>query len=198
MLQRFLQLKNRIDRPRGGIYIRGHNVEPMSFTKNHKWEYVEKTLHLAIIDFCQVSKPLPGTSHNSVASSLLKFLANHLRPLMSTPTIWLWLVGDAFDFDSVVSFAATHMRDFDLKKSKYFPSKAERLDNVTNRSVATTVTLLFLFKKGSNHVAKVQASLKAKYSASSRPYYLEPSKNNEGKYRHHAAQLRMEFYLNIM
>ena len=199
MLQRFLQLKNRIDRPGGSIYIRGHTVEPMSFTKSHRWEYVERTLHLAIIDFRQVPKPLPETSHSSVGSSSpLKFLADHMRPSISTPTIWLWIVGDAFDFDSVVSFAAMHMKDFDLKKSKYFPSKAERLDNLTSRSEAAAVTLQFLFKKESEHVAKVQASWKAKYSASSSPYYLEPSKNNKGKYRHHAAKLRMEFYLNII
>ena len=130
MLQRFLQLKNRC--PGGGIYIQGHNVESMSFTKSHRWEYVERTLHLAIIDFRQVPTTEPGTSHSSVALSLLKFLADHMRPSMSTPTIWLWIVGDAFDFDTVVSFAATHMKDFDLKKSRYFPSKAERLDNVTS------------------------------------------------------------------
>ena len=90
------------------------------------------------------------------------------------------------------------MKDFDLKKSKYLPSKAERLDNVNSRSEVAAVTLLFLFKKESKHVAKVQASWKAKYSASSSPYYLELSKNNEGKYRHHAAELTMEFYLNII
>ena len=48
-----------------------------------------------------------------------------------------------------------HMKDFDLKKSKYFPNKAEWLDNVTSRSEAAVVTLLFLFKKESEHVAKV-------------------------------------------
>lgn len=198
MLERFLKLKNRINHPRGGVCIRGHSIEPMSFTKNHRWEYVDRTLHLAIIDFRQVPKPLPGTSNNSIALSLLKFLGDHLRPSMSSPTIWLWIVGDAFDLERVTAFAATHMKDFDLKKSKYFPSKAERLDSVTSRSEAAVVTLLFLFKKGSEHVAKVQHSWMAKYSASSSPYYLEPSKNNEGKYRHHAAELRMEFYLNIL
>ena len=92
-----------------------------------------------------------------------------------------------------------HMKNFDLKNSKYFLRKVERLDNLTNQSEAAAVTLLFLFKKeSSEHVAKVQALWKAKYSASSSLYYLEPSKSNEGKYRHHAAELRMEFYLNIL
>ena len=89
MLQHFLKLKNRVGRPGGGIYIRGHSVESMSFTKNHRWEYMDRTRDLAIIDFRQVPKPLPGTSHSLVALLLLKFLVDHLRLSMSTPTIWL-------------------------------------------------------------------------------------------------------------
>ena len=198
MFQQFLKLKNQTDRPDGGVYTRGHSCEPMSFMKSQRWEYVDRTLDLAIIDFRQVPKPLPGTSDNSRALSLLKFLADHLRPSMSFPSIWLWIVGDAFDLEKVTAFAASNMKDFDMTKSKYFPCKAERLDNVTNCSEAAPVTLLFLFKQGSQHVAKVQRSWKAKYTASTTSYYTDPSKNNEGKYRLHATELRMEFYLNIL
>ena len=98
-----------------------------------------------------------------------------------------------------MKFAKTRMPEFDIMHSTYIPSKAEMLNNVSNRGTAPDVPLLFLFKRGNAYADEARRRMKGIYTIPvTCVYYTDPSKNNEGKWRLRLMELRMEFYLNIL
>ena len=107
-------------------------------------------------------------------------------------------MGDKFDEETVLAFSEQHLKNFVLKKSMYILSKAKRLGSVTNQSTTPLVTLLFLLKKDDTGRAINKDAVLKMYTTSEIPYYLEPSKNSEAKYRLHPSELRMEFYIDIL
>jgi len=85
-----------------------------------------------------------------------------------------------------------------MKISTYYPSKAERLDNSSNRAVVAVVRLIFLLKKDEEGEPKHLDALKKSYSTEEILYYKEFQKNTEVKYRIHPSELQMEFYINLL
>jgi hypothetical protein len=51
MFKRFLKMKNQMDRPGGDIFIRGLESKPLGFCTSTVWQYQNRNLPLAIIDF---------------------------------------------------------------------------------------------------------------------------------------------------
>jgi len=91
------------------------------------------------------------------------------------------------------------MKDYEFVKSMYVLAKVKMLNNVSNRSVAFNVPLLFFFKKEDEFVSLVQGYLLDEYTTPNLcPYYKEVSKNMQAKHRMSAYELRMEFYLKIL
>lgn len=73
------------------------------------------------------------------------------------------------------------------------------MNNVTSRSTATNVPLLFLFKKGDEFANLVRGIVKQEHRVlASYVYYADPSKNTKAKWKITPRELRIEFYLNIL
>ena len=59
-------------------------------------------------------------------------MAQHMDPKMDTPSVWLWIVGDSLDMETVTNYIASDMQDYDSKLSCYIPGKAEQINNMTS------------------------------------------------------------------
>lgn len=118
---------------------------------------------------------------------------------MTEPNIWLFILGGKEDVKAATRFVGLNLSQYDSVISTYVPSKAEMLDNVTNRGTAPDVPHLFLFKKDSEFASSTSKCMKSKYDTPLNcVYYLDSSKNMEAKWRIHPTKLRMEFYLEIL
>jgi len=100
--------------------------------------------------------------------------------------------------EATKKFAASRLKDFKMKISTYYPSKAKRLDNLSNRAMALPVKLVFLLKMNEEEEPKYSVALKRSFDTEDILYYREFSKNTEAKYRIHPTELRMEFYINLL
>jgi len=60
-----------------------------------------------------------------------------------------------------------------MKILTYYPSKAKRLDNLSNHAMATVVRLIFLLKKDEEGEPKHLDAWKRSYSMEEIPYYKE-------------------------
>ena len=73
------------------------------------------------------------------------------------------------------------------------------LNNVSTCGTAPDVPLLFFFKRRNTYADEARSRMKGVYTTPTTcVYYIDPSKNNEGKWRLRPTKLRMEFYLNIL
>ena len=122
-----------------------------------------------------------------------------LKPAITTPNLWLFIIEDDDDRVAAIKFAETRMPEFDIMYSTYILSKVEMLNNISTRATTPDVPLLFLFKRGNAYADKARRRMKGVYTTPQTcVYYTDPFKNNEGKWRLRPTELRMEFYLNIL
>ena len=135
----------------------------------------------------------------AVIDPFLHCLGEKLEPTITTPNLWLFIVKDDDDKVAAIKFAETRMLEFNIMHSTYISSKAEMLNNVSTHATAPDVPLLFLFKRGNAYANEARRRMKGMYTTPQTcVYYMDPSKNNEGKWRLRPTELRMEFYLNIL
>ena len=198
MLTQFLKLKYRTFRPRGGVQFRGVDIVNCSLERSTSFVYTERVLNFSVLD-CR-SVPRVKASDTTVAiDSFLRCVREKLEPAITTPNLWLFIVEDDDDRVAAMKFAETRMPEFDIMHSTYIPSKAEILNNVSTRGTAPDVPLLFLFKRGNAYADEARRRMKGIYTTPvTCVYYMDPSKNNKGKWRLRPTELRMEFYLNIL
>lgn len=107
----------------------------------------------------------------------MKFLAKKLEPKINEPNIWVFILSTKDDMKAATSFATSRMKEYDCVQSTYVPSKAEMLNNVSNRCTAPDVPLLFLFKKDNEFATSSRKFIKSAYGTpSNNPYYSDASK----------------------
>ena len=139
------------------------------------------------------------TETRGAIDPFLDFLRLHLEPKISDPNVWLFLLSGKDDQKAAMKFATRELPQYETTLSTYVPSKAEMLNNVTNRGTAPDVTLLFLFKKENESAKAAKKCVKKKYDTPANcVYYTEPARNTEAKWRVYPTELRMEFYLDIL
>ena len=160
--------------------------------------YTERVLNFSVLD-CR-SKPRVKASETTAAiDPFLRCVGEKLKPAITTPNLWLFIVEDDDDRVAAMKFVETKMPEFEIIHSMYIPSKAEMLNNVSTHGTAPDVPLLFLFKRGNAYADEARRRMKGIYTTPQTcVYYTDPSKNNEGKRRLRPTELRMEFYLNIL
>ena len=198
MFMRFMKLKYRLPEPAGGVKMRGLDFDAKALVTSTHYTYTPRPVNLAVLD-ARVIPRSPVTESRSAIDPFLDFLLEHLEPKMTEPNVWLFLLSGKEDVKAATIFAADELPEYDSQLSTYVPSKAEMLNNVTNRGTAPDVTLLFLFKKRNEFAAAARKCVKKKYDTPATcVYYMDASKNTEAKWRTHAAELRMEFYLEIL
>ena len=178
--------------------MRGVDFNAKALVTSSHYTYTPRPINLAVLD-ARVIPRSPVTKSQSAIDPFLDFLHEHLEPKMTEPNIWLFLLSRKEDIKAAKTFAAEELPEYDSRLSTYVPSKAEMLNNVTNRGTAPDVTLLFLFKKENEFATAARKCVKKKYETPANClYYTDASKNTEAKWRIHASELRMEFYLEIL
>ena len=159
---------------------------------------MERELNFSVLD-CRSVPRVKATETTAAIDPFLRCVGEKLEPAITTPNLWLFIVEDDDDRVAAIKFVKTRMPEFDIMHSTYIPSKAEMLNNVSTRATAPDVPLLFLFKRGNAYADVARRRMKGVYTTlQTCVYYMDPSKNNEGKWRLRPTELRMEFYLNIL
>ena len=198
MLTQFLKLKYRTFRPQGGVQVRGVDIANCSLERSTSFVYTERELNFFVLD-CRSVPRVKATETTTTINPFLRCVGEKLKPAITTPNLWLFIVEDDDDRIAAIKFAETRMPEFDIMHSTYIPSKAEMLNNVSTRGTAPDVPLLFLFKRGNAYADEACRRMKGVYiTPQTCVYYTDPSKNNEGKWRLRPTELRMEFYVNIL
>ena len=142
---------------------------------------------------------MKATETTAAIDPFLRCVEEKLEPPITDPNLWLFIVEDDDNRVAAINFAETRMPEFDIMQSPYIPSKAEMLNNVSTRGTAPSLPLLFLFKRRNAYADEARSRMKGMYTTPTTcVYYMDPSKNNEGKWRLRPTELRMEFYLNIL
>jgi len=199
MFTRFMTLKYRLPARGGGVQMRGIDIVARALVTSSRYRYQAREVNLAVLDTREVPKSVP-TETEAAIDPFLNFLADKLEPKMTEPNVWLFIIDSKEDVATATKFAALRLAEYDCEASKYVPCKAEMLNNVTSRSAAPDVHLLFLFKKENQFANNARELMKSEYRAPGEtcPYYRDSSKNTESKWRINPTELRMEFYLEIL
>ena len=198
MFQKFMKLKYQLSKRSGGVQMRGMDVINKALVTSSRYKYQPRVVNLAVLDVREIPK-LKGCHAAANLDPLLDFLVQKLEPKFTEPNVWLIILGNKDDVKRATAFTARKLKQYDCVESVYVPSKAEMLGNVTSRTAAPNVPLLFLFKKGNHVAAEVRNYMKDKYETPIlNQYYWDASKNTESKWRVEASELRMEFYLDIL
>jgi len=167
MFKTFLKLKKKVLPLERDVYIYGHQCYPQALVMKHHWLYLIRELGLAIINFQILPRPHAGSGNNLPCLPLLNYLLHHLKLTINTPNVWLWIVSSQFDLDTAKRFASLRLKDFKMKILTYYHSKAKRLDNSSNRALASMVRLIFLLKKDEDGEPKHLNAWKKSYSTTS-------------------------------
>lgn len=198
MYRRFMTLKYRLPVPVGDVQVRGLDFKLKALVTSSHYTYTPRQVNLAVIDLRHVPRS-PVTETRGAIDPFMDFLRQQLEPRVSTPNVWLFLLSGKEDQKAATKFAARELSQYETTLSTYVPSKAEMLNNVTNRGTAPDVTLLFLFKKGIDFAQAAKKCVKKKYDTPAEcVYYTEPARNTEAKWRVYPTELRMEFYIEIL
>ena len=198
MLTQFLKLKYRTFKPRGGVQVRGVDIAICSLERSTTFVYMERELNFSVLD-CKYVPRVKATETTVAIDPFLRYVGEKLKPAITNPNLWLFIVEDDDDRVAAIKFAKTRMPEFDIMHSTYILSKAEMLNNVSTHGMAPDMPLLFLFMWGNAYADEARRRMKGMYTTPHTfVYYTNPSKNNEGKWRLRPMELRMEFYLNIL
>ena len=177
----------------GDVYIREHECYPMAFAANSAWKYQPRYTRLGLIDFRQLPRPKTASGALFPVIPLLNFLGTHMRP-----AVWVWILASSVDVDLATKWVAKNLKMYEIKSSSYHGAKADRLDGITNWGNVPPVTILFLFKEDENGNLIGSAPFKRLWTATTSTYYTEFRFHNDAKYRIHASELRMEFYIYLL
>jgi hypothetical protein len=199
MFKSFLRSKNRLQERGGGVQILGLDSVSMSIVTSTSTEFSgHRSLGFAIMDLREAPKHKEWQGGLPPVLPFLEKLKSMTNPSMKDPNVWLWITEPGVDDTTVVSFISEEYDGYDHVRSVYKPCKGERLYDVTTRTTAPDVILHFMFKKGDNMNSHWRDNVKKEYTAPNIPYYTDPTKNHEAKWRQFSSELRMEFYLDLL
>jgi len=119
LLKRFLKIKNKIDLLDGEVYIQRHECYLQVFIMSHTWPYLKRGLLFRIINFRQLTRLTTRFGDFVLVLPLLKFLTNQMRPLLSAPKVWLWILWNSFKQEEAIAFAEKHLKQYVLKVSTH-------------------------------------------------------------------------------
>ena len=165
------------------------------------WTYEPgKQLSFALLDLRNTPRHSDAEDHvkNPHFTLLLAALRSIKNPSISKPAMRLWIVNSANRLRQVAEYAKESFTNYTILVSKYIPAKNERLYDGSVRKQSPDVFLLFLVKGDDREAIGLKDKIYSEYGALEIPYYLEPEKYQELKYRLDSSELRMEFYLDLL
>lgn len=200
----FIERRSWFVPPQGAVHFRKFQADPtISFGSwpSNKWTDYGGNAKLGIIDF----RFMPGNSRKSSSTiekpyfeEFMKVFASQYEPALTDLPCWLFICGDERDYLEVEAFArrSSLTGPYEHFPSKYHPSPNERLGGHVPRGKLATepVRLLFLMK---SELGITQKPKKA-YVTPEHVLYEKPRKFNELQYAMYPAELRMEFYLEVL
>lgn len=151
-----------------------------------------------IEDLWEVPKHKPSENPLALAP-LFPFLLKLFElndPSIKESKVWLLYTVNIWDDVGASSYINTHFSDWDYKSSVFKPCKAKRLNDLPIWLSALDVNLHFFFKREVPDY--ILGLVRQEYSANPIPYYDEPPRNHNMKYRLSSSGLRMEFYLEVI
>ena len=95
-------------------------------------------------------------------------------------------------------YATQTIRNYTVLEANYIPSKNERLYDLAICKQSPNVFWMFLVKIGNVEVEGLKVKIQSKYRTPDIPYYIDSKKYLELKYKLHASELCMEFYLDLL
>lgn len=120
------------------------------------------------------------------------------RPKFDDIPLWLFICGDEEDYVEVLVWVQRGpLSDWKRTTSLYIPTPNERLGghSAKSRLASEAVRLLFLFDTDMETDLPDPIS---EYTAPPHQLYKKPRKYQEFKYATYPAELRMEFYLQVL
>lgn len=193
-----MKLKYQYPKSAGGVQILGFDLKAKTMVKSSSYSYLKREVNLAVIDMREIPRANSKKGGFPI-DPFLQVLHKKMEPEITESNVWLFILGDREDVKAANNFAAKKMDVYERVLSKYVPSRAELLDNVSNRGTAPDVPLLFLSKRGNKFAEAARELMKARYVMPvTNVYYWEWGRNTEAKWRSASNELRMEFYLEIL
>lgn len=200
----FIERRSWFEPPQAAVHFRKFQVNPaisLGHWPSNKWTEYGSNAKLGIIDF----RFMPGNSRKSSSTvekpffeEIMKVFTSQNEPALTDLPCWLFICGDDRDYLEVEAFARKSPLTglFEHFPSKYHPAPNERLGGHAPKSKLATepVRLLFLMK---SELGITQKPKKA-YLTPEHVLYEKPRKFNELQYAMYPAELRMEFYLEVL
>ena len=191
-------MKYQLPEHSGEVQMRGIDIAARSLVPSRHYRYLNRDVNLVVLDLCEIPKG-KKTERGGDINWFLNMLAEKLEPKMTEPNVWLLIMETKEELEVTTAFVESTLSAYDKVSSTYVPAKAKRLNNVTNRSTAPDVPLLFLFKRENEFAESVRDKVLPQYKVPTDClYYFDPARNTEAKWRINPRELRIEFYLNIL
>ena len=144
------------------------------------------------------SRKSSSTVKKPFFEEFMKVFTSQNEPALTDVPCWLFICGDERDYLEVEAFArrSSFTWLYEHFSLKYHPAPNERLGGHAPNNKLTTepVRLLFLMK---SELGITQKPKKA-YVTPQHVLYEKPRKFNELQYAMYPAELRMEFYLEVL
>ena len=129
---------------------------------------------------------------------LLAVLHSMKNPSISKPAMWLWIVILANRLRQAVEYAKESFMNYTILVSKFILAKNKKLYDGSARKQSLDVFHLILVKSDDREAVSLKERIYSGYCTPKIPYYLEPGKYQELKYRLDSSELCMEFYLDLL
>ena len=83
----------------------------MSLVTNKSWEHNGGVLRFGVMDLREAPRQKASKVSTSSAPLLpfMNSMAQQMDPKMDTPSVWLWIVGDSLDMETVTNYIASDM-----------------------------------------------------------------------------------------
>ena len=198
IFQRFMKMKYQLPKHSGEVKMCGIYIAARSLVPSRHYRYLNRDVNLAVLDVRKIPRG-KKTERGGDVNWFLNMLAEKLEPKMIEPNVWLLIMETKEELEVTTAFVESALSAYDKVSSTYVSAKAERLNNVTNRSIAPNVPLLFLCKRENGFAESVRDKVLPQYKVPTDClYYFDPARNTEAKWRISPRELRIEFYLNIL
>ena len=155
MFQRFMKMKYQLLEHSGEVQMRGIDIAARSLVPSRHYRYLNWEVNLGVLDVRKIPRG-KKTERGGDVNWFLNMLAEKLESKMTEPNVWLLIMETKEELEVTTAFVELALSAYDKVSSTYVLAKAERLNNVTNRSIAPDVPLLFLFKRENGFAESVR------------------------------------------
>ena len=92
------------------------DIANCSLERSTSFVYTERELNFSVLD-CRSVPRVKATETTAAIDPFLRCVGEKLKPAITTPNLWLFIVEDDDDRTAAMKFAETRMPEFDIMHS---------------------------------------------------------------------------------